>query len=63
VKSWRTTTLGMAAILLGLWVMRVTYVPSNTLYFNIVYVWPGAWALIISGIGLVNARDHKYKGD
>ena len=61
MKSWRTTTLGIGAILFGLWLIHVTYVPYATLKFNMIYVWPSAWAMILSGVGLINARDHKYK--
>jgi hypothetical protein len=61
MKSWRTTTLGVFAILFGLWLAHVTYVPSNTLKFNVIYVWPSSIALVLAGIGLVHARDHKFK--
>jgi hypothetical protein len=58
IKSWKTSLLGAGSILLGLWVLRVVYVPNNTLYFNICYVWPGAFSLIVAGIGLIHAKDH-----
>jgi hypothetical protein len=61
MKSWRTTTFGILSILYGLWVAKVTYVATNTLPFNLCYVWPGAIALILVGIGLIHARDHKFK--
>lgn len=58
IKHWKTSLLGVISILLGFWVMHVTYVPSNTLQFNIQYVWPGALALVFAGIGLIHAKDH-----
>ena len=58
-QSWRTTTLGIIAIVFALWLMKVNYVPSQTLYFNLAYVWPAELAIIIAGIGLIHARDHK----
>jgi hypothetical protein len=61
MKSWRTTTFGLLSIVYGLWLAKVTCVPTNTLRFNPCYVWPGAIALILIGIGLIRARDHKFK--
>ncbi len=61
MKSWRTTTFGVLSILYGGWVAHVTYVPTNTLGFNLLYVWPGAMALVLVGVGLIQARDHKYE--
>lgn len=61
MQSWRTTSLGLIAIAFGLWLMHLTYVPFQTLRFNLVYVWPTSYALIIAGIGLIHARDHKAK--
>ena len=58
IKSWKTTILGVIAIGFGLWLMHVRYVPSNTLRFNLVYVWPESFSLIFAGIGLVHAKDH-----
>jgi hypothetical protein len=60
-KSWRTTTLGIASILFGLWLMKITYVPGQTLYFNLVYVWPAEFGLILAGVALIHTRDHKCK--
>ena len=57
--SWRTTTLGLFAIGYGIWLAHTRYVPSNTFRFNLVYVWPDAIAVILAGIGLIHARDHK----
>lgn len=37
--------------------MDVTYVSTNTLYFNVCYVWPGAIALLIVGVALLLAAD------
>jgi hypothetical protein len=61
MQSWRTTTLGIVTILFALVVARVTYVPTNTLYFNLFYVWPPAISMLMAGIGLIHARDHKFK--
>jgi hypothetical protein len=61
MKSWRTTSFGVMAILYGLWVARVAYVPSQTMRFNLCYVWPGAIALVLVGTGLILARDHNYR--
>jgi hypothetical protein len=61
MKSWRTTTFGVMAVIYGVWVAKVTYVPTNTFGFNLFYVWPGAIALVLAGLGLVHARDHKAK--
>ena len=59
IKHWRTSLLGLAAIGVGLWSMHATYVATNTIYFNVVYVWPGQLALLLVGAGLLYAADHK----
>jgi hypothetical protein len=58
LKSWKTSLLGSCAICLGTWLMHILYVPGNTLYFNICYVWVGPISLIISGCALILAKDH-----
>jgi hypothetical protein len=59
--SYRTSILGVVAILFGLWLMRVHYVPNQTLYFNVVYVWPVEFGIILAGWGLLHSCDHKDK--
>jgi len=60
-KHWRTTALGVAAIIVGIWSAHVTYVPTQTLYFNIVYVWTGQIGLIVAGLIGIFASDHAEK--
>lgn len=57
-RHWKTTLLGVAAIVYALWIMRITFNPSIPLSVNFSHVWAGAIALIISGIGLIHASDH-----
>jgi hypothetical protein len=69
-KSWRTTTLGIVAILFGLytgWVAWIPYSPGAVLretfwtkaWWNLVYVEPSHICLIIVGWALIHARDHR----
>jgi hypothetical protein len=57
--SWRTTALGIACIIWGLWCAYVHYVPNQTLYFHLAYVWTPEECLILLGVGLIHAADHK----
>jgi hypothetical protein len=57
MRHWKTSALGVCAIVGGSWSMDVTYVSTNTLYFNVCYVWPGAIALLIVGVALLLAAD------
>lgn len=59
MKSWRTTLFGLAAIAYALWLLKDTYVPWQTWRFNLAHVWPTPIALILIGIGLIHAKDHK----
>lgn len=54
-----TTILGTVCLLLGLVVMKHTYVETNTFSFNVFYVWPGAFALLAVGFLGLCAADHK----
>jgi len=60
-SSWRTTGLGIVAIIIGLRSASVLWVHSQTLYFNVFYVIPGPLALLIVGWALIHARDHRAK--
>jgi hypothetical protein len=62
-KSWRTTCIGIAAILWGLWLAHVLYVSTNTFGFNLTYSMPQPTLFILIGIGLVYARDHGCKDE
>lgn len=57
-KSWKTSILGSIAIVLGIWSLKLHWVPHATVFFNIVYVAPGSLALIFSGWLGLHARDH-----
>lgn len=61
LQSWRTTLLGVFAICLGVWSATVVWVPTQTVYFNVVYVLPAQTALLIAGWGLIHAKDHAHK--
>lgn len=58
LTHWKTSTGGIITILFALWLMEVRYVPTNTLYFNVVYVWPESFFGIVAGIALIYAKDH-----
>ncbi len=60
-KSWRTTSLGIVAIAVGLRSGWVLWVHSQTVWFNLTYVEPGPLALLIVGWALIHARDHRAK--
>jgi len=60
-KSWITTTLGVIAILWGLRSAFVLYVHTQTVWFNLIYVLPGAMAMIFAGWIGIHARDHRCK--
>ena len=55
----KTTLLGLVSIAFGLWSASVVYVPSNTVRFNLLYVLPAQLALVIVGLALICAADHK----
>jgi hypothetical protein len=57
--SWRTTSLGVVSILIGLRSAWLVWVPTQTIEFNLFYVLPGSMALIILGWALIHARDHR----
>lgn len=58
-KHWRTSLIGGAAMLLGIWSFHVHWNPTQTLYFNLVYGEVAQIGLIVAGwIGL-HAADHK----
>lgn len=59
VYHWKTSVFGLVCLALGVVSMSHTYVETNTLCFNVVYVWPGAFALIAAGILGICAADHK----
>lgn len=61
-KSWRTTTLGIVAIGIGLRSGWVLWVHGQTLMFNLTYVEPAPLALLIVGWALIHARDHRARG-
>jgi hypothetical protein len=58
IRHWKTSLFGLLCIIWGLWLAHVTYVPTNTLRFNLVYVWPAAELFLITGLGLIHAKDH-----
>jgi hypothetical protein len=60
-KSWRTTILGVIAILIGLHAAQLVWVHGQTIWFNLFYVESGPLALIITGWGLIHACDHRAK--
>jgi len=67
----KTTRLGIVGIILGITClaiaarsMCVTYVPSNTLRFNLLCVWPGQFALLAVGMGqIVHGVAHIFAAD
>jgi hypothetical protein len=61
--SWRTGSLGFLAVLWGLWLAHVLWVPSQTVYFNLVYVMTNPILFILVGIGLMHARDNKVSSE
>lgn len=61
IKSWRTSAFGFAAIVFGIWLLKVHYVPYQTFKFNLLYTMPPGILFIIVGCGLLHARDHKHK--
>lgn len=62
-SSWRTSACGVASIAWGLWLAHVLYVPSQSLYFNLVYALPTAELFTFIGIGLLFARDNKVSSE
>jgi hypothetical protein len=72
-RHWRTSLCGLIAIVIGLsviglgvWIWQAVYVHTNTLWFNLCYVVSGAISVMVSGftlmvvgIGLLQAADHK----
>lgn len=59
-KHWITTTIGAAAMLLGGWAFVVHWVPSQTIYFNIVYVEVPQLAIIVAGWIGIHAADGRH---
>lgn len=61
-RSWRTSAFGWLAVLWGLWLAHVLWVPSATIYFNLVYVMSPPVLFILVGVGLIHACDDKHDG-
>jgi len=59
--SWRTTLLGLGSMAFGLHSFILQWVHGQTLYFNLYYVETAPIAVILMGIGLLHAKDHKCK--
>ena len=60
-KSWRTTSLGIALLILGAWSFWVHWVSNQSIYFNIIYAEiPSIATLAVGWLG-IHARDHKCK--
>lgn len=53
-----TSSLGIAAIGWGIWIANFTYVPYQSLHFNLCYVWSNPIALMIAGLALLHCKDH-----
>lgn len=60
-KSWRTTLLGLLAIILGIWSFSIHWVPYQTVRFNLLYAETAPLTMIILGWALLHARDHRCK--
>jgi hypothetical protein len=58
-KSWRTTGIGVALIILGAWAFKVHWDSAQSIYFNLVMVEPPQLAIIAAGWLGLHARDHK----
>lgn len=61
--SWRTSALGLVAILWGLWLAHIMWVPQQTVYFNLVYALGVPILFVLVGVGLMHARDHKVSSE
>lgn len=61
MKSWRTTTLGVICILIGLANVRwnLKYIPFNSA--QLLPYWTTPLVCFAAGWGLLHARDHNYK--
>lgn len=59
IRHWKTSLFGALAAALGIVSAYHNYVPSNTLWFNVAYVWSGAEALLFVGLLGLFAADHK----
>jgi hypothetical protein len=57
--SWRTSALGIVAILLGLRAGYLLWNTTQTFWFNVYYVETGPISLLIVGWALLLAHDHK----
>jgi hypothetical protein len=60
-KSWRTTALGVVAMVWAIRAGYVVWVHGQNLSFNLFYVETGPVALLIVGWALLHARDHRCK--
>jgi hypothetical protein len=58
-QSWRTTHLGVACIAGAIFWAWMLFVPSQSVYFHLCYVWRAPIVLILVGWALIHARDHK----
>jgi hypothetical protein len=58
-KSWRTTALGIACIVLGLTIWHQTWVHNQTVWFNLRYVGLGPLGWIVAGWIGIHAKDHR----
>lgn len=51
--------LGYALIALGLWAFKVHWVPTQTLYFNLLYVEIAPIAIIACGVVAIMTREQR----
>ncbi len=58
-KSWRTTSLGIVCVLIGLLSWHQGWLPSQSLWFNVRYVGLGPLGWIVAGWMGIHARDHR----
>jgi len=58
-NSKTTSVLGIIVILWGLRVACDLWKANQTISFNLFHVEPGAFALIISGLGLIHIHFHR----
>lgn len=58
-ESWRTSLLGYTLVALGLWAFKVHWVPSQTIYFNLLYAEIAPIAIIASGVVAIMTREQR----
>lgn len=58
-ESWRTSLIGLGLIALGAWAFKVHWVPSQTIYFNLMYVELAPIAVMASGVVAILTREQR----